>query len=68
MHVSLGVGMNWLCGIATSFFLPQLQADVGAAGLYTIFFFASILTWIFVYVAVPETRNLALDEVIELFQ
>lgn len=67
-HVSLTVGLNWLCGIAISFFLPRLQADVGAAGLYGIFFFASILTWLFFYLAVPETRGVPLDEVIELFE
>ncbi|CAI5936673.1 unnamed protein product [Closterium sp. NIES-64] len=51
----------WLCNIGVSQAFPLLQARFGLAGVFAIFCTMSMISWLFVFLKVPETKGLPLE-------
>ncbi|CAI7901569.1 unnamed protein product [Closterium sp. NIES-54] len=51
----------WLCNIGVSQAFPLLQARFGLAGVFAIFCTMSMISWLFVFLKVPETKSLPLE-------
>ncbi|KOC58831.1 Facilitated trehalose transporter Tret1, partial [Habropoda laboriosa] len=58
---------NLLLFIVTKVF-PMVSEKVGVAGIFTIFGTSAFLEAVFIYVALPETRNRTLQEIEDYFQ
>ncbi|PCH34168.1 general substrate transporter [Wolfiporia cocos MD-104 SS10] len=65
--IALGSATNWVWNFLLSFFSPRIADDIGPLILMI---FAGMLAFAFVYVYlfIPETKGLALEEVDELYR
>ncbi|CAI5999526.1 unnamed protein product [Closterium sp. NIES-65] len=57
----------WLCNIGVSQAFPLLQARFGLAGVFAIFCTMSMISWLFVFLKVPETKGLPLEVICDIF-
>lgn len=57
----------WFGDIAITYLLPVMLNSLGLAGVFTIFAFACIVSWIFVFLKVPETKGMPLEVISEFF-
>ncbi|GJP32290.1 hypothetical protein CLOM_g16876 [Closterium sp. NIES-68] len=46
---------------------PLLQARFGLAGVFAIFCTMSVISWLFVFLKVPETKGLPLEVICDIF-
>lgn len=53
--------------ITITYSLPVLLNSIGIAGLFSIYALGCILSWIFVFLRVPETKGMPLEVISELF-
>lgn len=61
---------NWFWNFIISRFTPQMFLNMGPSGCGVFFFFASmmILSIVFVYFLVPETKSIPLESMDRLFE
>ncbi|KAL0951923.1 hypothetical protein HGRIS_008577 [Hohenbuehelia grisea] len=65
--IALGSATNWLWNFLLSFFAPRIAAKIGPL-ILLIFFGMLIFGYIYVYLCIPETKGLSLEEVDELYR
>ncbi|TFK65443.1 sugar transporter [Pluteus cervinus] len=65
--IALGSATNWLWNFLLSFFSPRIAQDIGPL-ILLIFFGALVFGYGYVYLCIPETRGLSLEEVDELYR
>lgn len=59
--ISIGWTLIYLC-------LKKMNETVGVIGIFTIFGAAAFLEGVFIYVALPETKDRTLQEIEDYFQ
>ncbi|EGO05363.1 hypothetical protein SERLA73DRAFT_101147 [Serpula lacrymans var. lacrymans S7.3] len=64
--IALGSATNWIWNFLLSFFSPRISAKIGPL-ILLIFFGMLIFGFCYVYVAIPETKGLSLEEVDEMY-
>ncbi|KAI0275470.1 general substrate transporter [Gloeopeniophorella convolvens] len=65
--IALGSASNWLWNFLISFFSPRISARIGP--LILLIFFGMLLVAVaYVYLFIPETKGLSLEEVDELYR
>jgi len=65
--IALGSATNWLWNFLLGFFSPDIAADIGP--LITLIFFGMLVFGVvYVYLLVPETKGLSLEEVDEMYR
>ncbi|KAI6700274.1 hypothetical protein NL676_014598 [Syzygium grande] len=57
----------WAGNITVTYTLPVLLNSIGLAGLFSIYALGCIVSWIFVFLRVPETKGMPLEVISELF-
>eukprot|EP00249_Psilotum_nudum_P011431 c23172_g1_i1 orf=536-2071(+) len=57
----------WICNVIVSETFPILLAWIGLQGIFTFFGVMSIITWLFVFLKVPETKGFPLEVISEFF-
>ncbi|WJZ92164.1 hypothetical protein VitviT2T_011179 [Vitis vinifera] len=57
----------WICDIIVTYSLPVMLSSVGLAGVFGIYAIVCILSWIFVFLKVPETKGMPLEVISEFF-
>ncbi|KAK6120846.1 hypothetical protein DH2020_045411 [Rehmannia glutinosa] len=57
----------WICNIIVTYTLPVMLSSIGLAGIFSIYAMASIISWAFVYLKVPETKGMPLEVITEFF-
>ncbi|KAK6120853.1 hypothetical protein DH2020_045409 [Rehmannia glutinosa] len=57
----------WICNIIVTYTLPVMLSSIGLAGVFSIYAMASIISWAFVYLKVPETKGMPLEVITEFF-
>lgn len=57
----------WAGNITVTYSLPVLLNSIGIAGLLSIYALWCIVSWIFVFLKVPETKGMPLEVISELF-
>ncbi|KAF9535704.1 general substrate transporter [Crepidotus variabilis] len=65
--IALGSATNWLWNFLLSFFAPRIAAKIGPL-ILLIFFGMLIFGFAYVYLMIPETAGLTLEEVDELYR
>ena len=57
----------WVCTLFVTSTFPALLQLLGLTGVFGLFVGGCILSWIFVYLKVPETKGMPLEVIIEFF-
>ncbi|KAL1814989.1 hypothetical protein ACET3Z_017563 [Daucus carota] len=57
----------WICDIIVTYTLPVMLTSIGLAGVFGIYAIVCVISWIFVYVKVPETKGMPLEVITEFF-
>ncbi|PFH49826.1 hypothetical protein AMATHDRAFT_75996 [Amanita thiersii Skay4041] len=65
--IALGSATNWIWNFLLSFFAPRIAAKIGPL-ILLIFFGMLLFGFAYVYLFVPETKGLSLEEVDELYR
>ncbi|KAI0801467.1 general substrate transporter [Fomes fomentarius] len=65
--IALGSATNWLWNFLLSFFAPRIAEKIGPL-ILLIFFGMLVFGFIYVYLFIPETKGLSLEEVDEMYR
>ncbi|KAH6904945.1 sugar transporter [Coprinopsis sp. MPI-PUGE-AT-0042] len=65
--IALGSATNWFWNFLLSFFAPRIAAKIGPL-ILLIFFGMLLVGFGYVYLAIPETKGLTLEEVDEMYR
>ncbi|KAH8094627.1 general substrate transporter [Cristinia sonorae] len=65
--IALGSATNWFWNFLLSFFAPRIAGDIGPL-ILMIFFGMLVFGFAYVYVFIPETKGLSLEEVDEMYR
>ncbi|KAF9011200.1 general substrate transporter [Cyathus striatus] len=65
--IALGSATNWLWNFLLSFFSPRIAAKIGPL-ILLIFFGMLLFGYVYVYLFIPETKGLSLEEVDEMYR
>ncbi|KAF5453780.1 hypothetical protein F2P56_023500 [Juglans regia] len=57
----------WIGNIVVTYSTPLLLTSIGLAGLFGIYVIGCIISWIFVFLKVPETKGMPLEVICEFF-
>ncbi|KAL5099692.1 hypothetical protein RYX36_004019 [Vicia faba] len=65
--ISLTSLTYWVCTLAVTLTFPYLLQLLGLSGVFALFVGGCFISWIFVYLKVPETKGMPLEVIIEFF-
>ncbi|KAJ7583602.1 general substrate transporter [Mycena floridula] len=65
--IALGSATNWFWNFLLSFFAPRIAKDIGPL-ILLIFFGMLMFGYVYVYLFIPETKGLSLEEVDEMYR
>ncbi|KAI5438494.1 monosaccharide-sensing protein 2 [Lathyrus oleraceus] len=65
--ISLTSLTYWACILVVTLTFPYLLQLLGLSGVFSLFVGGCIISWIFVYLKVPETKGMPLEVIIEFF-
>ncbi|KAJ7605077.1 general substrate transporter [Mycena polygramma] len=65
--IALGSATNWLWNFLLGFFAPRIAGDIGPL-ILLIFFGMLVFGFGYVYLCIPETKGLSLEEVDEMYR
>lgn len=57
----------WICTLIITSSFPFLLHLVGLTGIFGLFVVGCIISWVFVYLKVPETKGMPLEVITEFF-
>lgn len=57
----------WIGDIIITYTLPVLLSSIGLAGIFGIYAVVCVISWIFVFLRVPETKGMPLEVITEMF-
>uniref|UniRef100_A0A7N0UTR0 Major facilitator superfamily (MFS) profile domain-containing protein n=1 Tax=Kalanchoe fedtschenkoi TaxID=63787 RepID=A0A7N0UTR0_KALFE len=57
----------WFGDIVVTYTLPDLLSAIGLVGIFSIYAVVCVISWIFVYLKVPETKGMPLEVITEFF-
>lgn len=57
----------WIGDIIVTYSLPVLLNSVGLAGVFGMYAVVCVISWIFVFIKVPETKGMPLEVITEFF-
>ena len=57
----------WICDIIVTYSLPVLLTSIGLTGVFAFYAVVCIISWVFVFLKVPETKGMTLEVITEFF-
>jgi len=57
----------WICDIIVTYSLPVLLKSIGLAGVFGMYAIVCCISWVFVFIKVPETKGMPLEVITEFF-
>ncbi|XAR64280.1 hypothetical protein NMG60_11024556 [Bertholletia excelsa] len=57
----------WIGDIIVTYTLPVMLTSIGLAGIFGIYAVVCVISWIFVFLKVPETKGMPLEVITEFF-
>ena len=57
----------WFCTLIITSLFPSLLRVLGLTGVFGLFVAGNVISWIFTYLKVPETKGMPLEVIIEFF-
>lgn len=65
--IGLCSAVMWLSNVIVSDTFPILLSAIGLAGAFSVFAVFSIISWVFVFLRVPETKGVPLEVISQIF-
>ncbi|KAL3618397.1 Monosaccharide-sensing protein 2 [Castilleja foliolosa] len=57
----------WICDVIVTYTLPVMLSSIGLAGVFGIYAIVCVVSFIFIYLRVPETKGMPLEVITEFF-
>ncbi|KAL2499204.1 Monosaccharide-sensing protein 2 [Abeliophyllum distichum] len=57
----------WICDVIVTYTLPVMLSSIGFAGVFGIYAVVCVVSWIFIFLRVPETKGMPLEVITEFF-
>lgn len=57
----------WICDVIVTYTLPVMLTSIGLAGVFGIYAVVCVVSWIFIFLRVPETKGMPLEVITEFF-
>ncbi|PIN06373.1 hypothetical protein CDL12_21072 [Handroanthus impetiginosus] len=57
----------WICDVIVTYTLPVMLSSIGLAGVFGIYAIVCVISWIFIFLRVPETKGMPLEVITEFF-
>ncbi|KAM0049174.1 putative major facilitator, sugar transporter, major facilitator superfamily [Helianthus debilis subsp. tardiflorus] len=57
----------WICDIIVTYSLPVLLTSIGLSGVFGLYAVVCVISWVFVFLKVPETKGMPLEVITEFF-
>lgn len=57
----------WICDVIVTYTLPVMLSSIGLAGVFGIYAVVCVISWVFVFLRVPETKGMPLEVITEFF-
>lgn len=57
----------WICDVIVTYTLPLMLSSIGLAGVFGIYAVVCVISWVFVFLRVPETKGMPLEVITEFF-
>lgn len=57
----------WISDIIVTYTLPVLLDAIGLAGIFGIYAVVCVISWVFIFLKVPETKGMPLEVITEMF-
>ena len=57
----------WIGDIIVTYTLPVMLSSIGLAGIFGIYAVVCLISWVFVFLKVPETKGMPLEVITEFF-
>ncbi|GFQ06791.1 monosaccharide-sensing protein 2 [Phtheirospermum japonicum] len=57
----------WICDVIVTYTLPVMLSSIGLAGVFGIYAVVCVVSFIFIYLRVPETKGMPLEVITEFF-
>ncbi|KAK8512655.1 hypothetical protein V6N13_082808 [Hibiscus sabdariffa] len=57
----------WIADIIVTYSLPVMLSSIGLAGVFGIYAVVCLVSWVFVFLKVPETKGMPLEVITEFF-
>lgn len=57
----------WVGNVLVSYSMPLMLKSAGLAGTFGVFAVVSVISWVFIFMKVPETRGMPLEVITEIF-
>lgn len=57
----------WICDIIVTDTLPVMLQAVGLSGVFGFYAVISVISWVFIFLKVPETKGMPLEVITEFF-
>ncbi|KAL6504167.1 Monosaccharide-sensing protein 2 [Orobanche gracilis] len=57
----------WICDVVVTYTMPMMLSSVGLAGVFGIYGVVCVISYVFVYLKVPETKGMPLEVISEFF-
>ncbi|GAB4828457.1 Monosaccharide-sensing protein 2 [Ancistrocladus abbreviatus] len=57
----------WICDIIVTYTLPIMLTSIGLLGIFSAYAVVCIISWVFVFLKVPETKGMPLEVITEFF-
>lgn len=57
----------WICDIIVTYSLPVMLNSIGLGGIFAIYAVVCVISLVFVYLKVPETKGMPLEVITEFF-
>jgi hypothetical protein len=57
----------WIGDIIVTYTLPVMLTSIGLSGIFGIYAVVCVISWIFIFLKVPETKGMPLEVITEMF-
>ncbi|XP_075516723.1 monosaccharide-sensing protein 2-like [Primulina tabacum] len=57
----------WICDVIVTYSLPVLLSSIGLAGVFGIYAIVCVISFVFIFLKVPETKGMPLEVITEFF-
>ncbi|XP_073282812.1 monosaccharide-sensing protein 2-like isoform X2 [Primulina huaijiensis] len=57
----------WICDVIVTYSLPVMLSSIGLAGIFGIYAVVCVISFIFIFLKVPETKGMPLEVITEFF-
>ncbi|KAK8623205.1 hypothetical protein V6N13_118093 [Hibiscus sabdariffa] len=65
--IAICVLVAWIGDIVISYTMPVMLSSIGLAGIFGIYAVVCLISWVFVFLKVPETKGMPLEVITEFF-